>query len=100
MISTGGTIVESIRALLGAGARPEFLVAATHALLLPGARDRLQRAGVLELNVTDTVPANGGGQPPVRVVSVAPLIACAVRRCLAGGSAGEEGMNGDSQSVS
>jgi ribose-phosphate pyrophosphokinase len=99
IISTGGTVVESIRALLAAEARPEFLVAATHGLLLPGARDRLQRAGVLELNVTDTVPATGGGWPPVRIVSVAPLIACAVRDGLAGESAGEEGMDDGTQDL-
>src|SRR4051812_31901578 len=38
MISTGGTIAESIEVLLGAGARPEIVVAATHGLLLDGAR--------------------------------------------------------------
>jgi ribose-phosphate pyrophosphokinase len=39
VISTGGTIADSVRALLEAGARPEIVVAATHALLLPGARE-------------------------------------------------------------
>ena len=56
MISTGGTIAASVAALRGAGARPEITVAATHGLLLEGARDKLTRAGVCEVLVTDTVP--------------------------------------------
>ena len=56
MISTGGTIAASVAALRGAGARPEITVAATHRLLLEGARDKLTRAGVCEVLVTDTVP--------------------------------------------
>ncbi|MBV9772783.1 MAG: ribose-phosphate pyrophosphokinase, partial [Gemmatimonadetes bacterium] len=40
MISTGGTLVQSVRALREAGGR-EFFVAATHGLLLKGAAERL-----------------------------------------------------------
>jgi ribose-phosphate pyrophosphokinase len=43
MISTGGTITESLRTLIDAGARPEIFVAATHGLLLNGARQKLTR---------------------------------------------------------
>ena len=46
MISTGGTLAESIRALLRAGARPDIMVAATHGLLLPGAREKLDHPAV------------------------------------------------------
>jgi len=55
VISTGGTIAESVKALLEAGARPEIVVAATHALLLPGARQRLSHEAISEVFVTDTV---------------------------------------------
>jgi ribose-phosphate pyrophosphokinase len=77
MISTGGTLVESVRALRGAGA-PRHFVAATHGLLLDGAMDRLAGAGVEAVYVTDTVPlpAHEG----LRVVSAAPLLAAAVRQ--------------------
>lgn len=78
MISTGGTIRRSIDALLAAGARPEIIVAATHGLLLPGAREMLDLASVRELVVTDTIPAEGWEK--LRVVSIAPLLASAVRR--------------------
>jgi ribose-phosphate pyrophosphokinase len=41
MISTGGTIAESVRVLAAAGAESEFVVAATHGVLLDGACDRM-----------------------------------------------------------
>jgi ribose-phosphate pyrophosphokinase len=86
MISTGGTVAESVEALLGAGARPEIIVAATHGLLLDGARESLSREGVREVFVTDTVPVKNEGWPRLRVVSVAPLIAGAIREFMADGS--------------
>lgn len=79
MISTGGTLVESVAALRDAGAAG-FLVAATHGLLLDGAVDRLRAAGVTRLCVTDTVPAPADGGGILHVVSVAPLLAGALRR--------------------
>jgi ribose-phosphate pyrophosphokinase len=77
MISTGGTLVESVSALREAGAE-RFFVAATHGLLLNEAPRRLAEAGVEGVYVTDTVapPAADG----LRVVSVAPLLGAAVRR--------------------
>jgi ribose-phosphate pyrophosphokinase len=89
MISTGGTIVESARALRAAGARGEFLVAATHGLLLEGAREKLAREGVGEILVTDTVPVRSQGGPDLRVATVAPLVAAALRRLLSNESLGD-----------
>ena len=89
MISTGGTVAESIRALLRAGARPEIIVAATHGLLLLGARDKLEHPAVREVFVTDTVCVAEQDWPQLRVVSIAPLIAGAVKRFLADGSIGD-----------
>ncbi len=86
MISTGGTIARSVEALLEAGARPEITVAATHGLLLDGARDKLARSGVREVVVTDTVAVMEGGRPHVRVVSIVPLIAAALRQMMSNGS--------------
>lgn len=88
MISTGGTVANGVEALLAAGARPEIYVAATHGLLLDGAREKLERAGVREVLVTDSVPAKGGW-PRLRVVSVAPLVAAAINRFLTDGSLGD-----------
>jgi ribose-phosphate pyrophosphokinase len=86
MISTGGTMMESIEALLGAGARPEITVAATHGLFLDGARERLTHESVREVFVTDTVAVTNRDRPRLRVVSVAPVIAGAIRRFLTDGS--------------
>jgi ribose-phosphate pyrophosphokinase len=86
MISTGGTIAGSVGALLEAGARPEITVAATHGLLVEGAREHLTHEAVREVLVTDTVRIEGKGWTNLRVVSVAPLIAEAIRRFLADGS--------------
>ena len=89
MISTGGTLVESVRALREAGARGEFIVVATHGLLLGGAREKLAREGVGDILVTDTVPVRGEERPGLRVASVAPLIAAAVRRLRSHASHGD-----------
>jgi ribose-phosphate pyrophosphokinase len=89
MISTGGTVAESIAALLEAGARPEIIVAATHGLLLPGARAKLDQPAVREVVVTDTVALADRNWPQLRVVSIAPLIAGALERFLADRSIGD-----------
>ena len=81
--------LEQREALLGAGARPEITVAATHGLLLPGARDKLGHAAVREVLVTDTVRVAEKDWPQLRVMSIAPLIAAALQRFLADGSIGD-----------
>jgi ribose-phosphate pyrophosphokinase len=88
MISTGGTIVEAVRALNEAGALPEHIVAATHAVLVPGALDKIADAGVRALFVTDSIelPVSKAARLMPTVVSVAPLITTAIRRLLDGGS--------------
>lgn len=77
MIATGGTLIESISALKKAGARPNPLVAATHTLLLGDALDRLLAAGVREVITTNTI--HRPSTPAVRIASVAPLLAAAIR---------------------
>jgi ribose-phosphate pyrophosphokinase len=89
MISTGGTIAESIRALLSAGAHPEMIIAATHGLLLPGVREKLNHPTVREVFVTDTVCIAEKDWPRLQVISIAPLIASAMERFLANGSIGD-----------
>jgi ribose-phosphate pyrophosphokinase len=80
MISTGGTIAESVEALLEAGARPEIIVAATHGLMLHGSREKLSHPEIREIFVTDTVAPPAPDWPRLRVISIAPLIASALRR--------------------
>ena len=89
MITTGGTVAESITALLAAGARPEITVAATHGLLVTGARENLSHPAVRQVLVTDTVCVPERDWPQLHVISIAPLIADAVKRLVADGSLGE-----------
>ena len=80
MISTGGTIAESARALCEAGAAPGILVAAPHGLLLDGAVEAMHEAGVSAVITTDTVLPHARRGSFTQVVSVAPVIATAIRR--------------------
>ncbi|MGD9763443.1 MAG: ribose-phosphate diphosphokinase [Candidatus Binatia bacterium] len=82
MISTGGTAAESVAALLAARARPEIFVAATHGLLLPGAREKLDHPAIVEVLVSDSVAVRLPDWPRLRVVSIAPMIASALARLL------------------
>jgi ribose-phosphate pyrophosphokinase len=88
MISTGGTIAAAIEALLAAGARPEIVVAATHGPLLESARQMLSHEGIRALFVTDTIAPVIRGWPKLQVVTMAPVIASAIRRLLASESLG------------
>jgi ribose-phosphate pyrophosphokinase len=89
MISTGGTVAESIVALLSAGARPEIMVAATHGLFVLDAREKLSHPAVRCVYVTDTVRVGEPDWPQLRVVSIAPLLAAVMRRSLTDGRRGE-----------
>jgi ribose-phosphate pyrophosphokinase len=90
MITTGGTIAGSIKALLEAGARPEIWIAATHGLFVGGARARLAHPAIREIWVTDTVAHavahDRQAWPQLHIVSVAPLLADALRQIHADGS--------------
>jgi len=78
MISTAGTMRRGIDALLKLGAEPDVRVAATHAVFTPPALERLSHRAISRVYVTDTVPFHGGHES-VKVLSVAPLLAKAVR---------------------
>jgi ribose-phosphate pyrophosphokinase len=83
MASTGGTMAGAARALLDAGAN-EVNALFVHAVMAPGALDRLRAASIGRIVTTDSVPAKP--DPQIQVVSVAPLLARALVR-LAGGPA-------------
>jgi ribose-phosphate pyrophosphokinase len=89
MITTGGTVAECIRALVAERARPEIVVAATHGLLLPGAREKLDHPAVRGVFVTDTVRVPADAGPRLHVVPIAPLVAGALRRWLSGDPLGD-----------
>jgi ribose-phosphate pyrophosphokinase len=86
MISTGSTMVQGITALLNAGARPDITIAATHGLFIDPAHDRLSQDCIKALFVTDTVSPPFSQWHSLQVISVAPLIAAAIQRCVTDGS--------------
>jgi ribose-phosphate pyrophosphokinase len=86
MISTGGTIAESIEVLLDAGAYPSITVAATHGLFVKDAREMMAHESLQNIFVTDTIAPSIRDWPQLKVVSIAPLIAGALRRFISNGS--------------
>jgi ribose-phosphate pyrophosphokinase len=86
MIDTGGTIVKAAEALFEAGAA-DVLVAATHAVLSGPAVDRLKNSRISEIIVTDTLPiAEEKMFDKLTVLSIAPLVARAIREVFDDGS--------------
>ncbi len=78
MIDTGGTLVRSAEALLKEGA-VECSAAATHPVFSGPARDRIESSALKEVVVTNTIPLRTTFSK-VKVLSVAPLIAEAIKR--------------------
>jgi ribose-phosphate pyrophosphokinase len=86
MIDTGGTIAKASEALFEAGAA-DVVVAATHAVLSGPAVDRLKNSRVSEVIVTDTLPiAEDQMFDKLTVLSIAPLLARAIREVFDDGS--------------
>jgi ribose-phosphate pyrophosphokinase len=82
MITTGGSIVEAVNALVANGCIPEIRVAATHGILARDAADRLQNhPAIAEVIITDSVPLpDDKKRPKIKVVTVADLLAEGIRR--------------------
>jgi ribose-phosphate pyrophosphokinase len=86
MVDTAGTITQAADALLDAGAS-DVLVAATHAVLSGPAVDRLKNSRIREVVVTNTLPIPAESQfDRLTVLSIAPLIARAIREVFEDGS--------------
>lgn len=86
LIDTAGTIAGAVRVVLEAGAK-DVIVAATHGVLSDPAIERLQQCGAREVIVTDTLPiADERRFPQLTVLSIAPLIARAIREVFDDGS--------------
>jgi ribose-phosphate pyrophosphokinase len=82
MITTAGTATEAARILRENGAT-RFLLAATHAVLAGPAVGRLKSAGVDQIVVTNTIPTPEEIRkqlPCIKVLSVAPMLAEAIKR--------------------
>lgn len=73
MISSGSTVISATNTLKALGAR-RIYIACVHPLLIGNSRERILMEGALKIVGTDCI------QSPVSIVSVAPLIAEALRR--------------------
>jgi ribose-phosphate pyrophosphokinase len=86
MIDTAGTITAAADALFDAGAT-EVVGAATHAVLSGPGVDRLKNSRILEVVVTNTLPLAPEQQfDKLTVLSIAPMIARAIREVFDDGS--------------
>jgi ribose-phosphate pyrophosphokinase len=75
-----GSVLRQLPVLLEEGARPEIHLAITHPVLLPSALEQLDRDWIAELVVTDTILVPPPKRhPKLRMVSVAPMLAYAIR---------------------
>ena len=77
MITTGGSIIQAVDALLAHGSRPEIYIAATHGILARNAVERIcSRPEVAEVVITDSVPLPPEKHhPKITVLSVASILA-------------------------
>lgn len=80
MISTGGSIAGAATKLQEAGAK-EIYVAATHGVLCGKAIEKINESPITMLAVTDSIPIPPEkASPKIKVLSVAPLLAEALKR--------------------
>jgi ribose-phosphate pyrophosphokinase len=75
MISTGGTVAAAVRALLAAGCRADVTVVATHGVFTDQAAEVLRELPIGRIVTTDSVTPRRDLALPVRIVTVAPLLA-------------------------
>ena len=80
LIDTGGTLVKAAEALLAAGAL-SVRACATHGVFSGPAVERIENSRIAEVVVTNSIPLNDGasGCSRIKVLSVAPLLAQAIR---------------------
>ncbi|OIP91045.1 MAG: phosphoribosylpyrophosphate synthetase [Syntrophobacteraceae bacterium CG2_30_61_12] len=81
MVDSARTLERSARAAAAVGAA-EINAYCVHPVLSQGAGERLQRAPIRSLTVTDTIPltAATARHPKIRVVSIAPILADVIRK--------------------
>ncbi|MEF3280441.1 MAG: ribose-phosphate pyrophosphokinase [Elusimicrobiota bacterium] len=79
MIDTGGTLTAVARAIKNAGAS-RIIAFATHGVLSKDAIERINNSDIEEVVFTDTIPIDTTKSNKIKVVSVARILAEAIRR--------------------
>jgi ribose-phosphate pyrophosphokinase len=87
-IDTGGSLTNTVAALIKAGAR-EVYACATHPVFSGPAIERISKSTVKEVVVTDTIPVKPHKKSDkIKVLSIAPILGEAIRRIHTGMSVG------------
>jgi ribose-phosphate pyrophosphokinase len=79
MISTGGTLVSAVQALLEAGCLTPVTLAASHGLFVGPAAANLAGLPLARVLVTDSLPPVAPGDLPLEIVGIAHLLAQAIQ---------------------
>ncbi len=80
MIRTGGSLMECVDALLDRGCKPEIYIAAAHPVFTGKCFENISRPEIKEVVVTDTIPLKENAPEKIKVLSVAPIFAEAIKR--------------------
>jgi ribose-phosphate pyrophosphokinase len=87
-INTGGSLIETVNALISEGARAVYSCA-THGIFSGSAIDRINASALKQVIVTDTIPLpEGTPSDRITILSVAPLFGEAIKRIHRGESVG------------
>jgi ribose-phosphate pyrophosphokinase len=80
LLSTGGTVAATVRALIAADCTPNISVVVTHGLFATPAEDVLRDLPIGRVITTDSIAQRTDLGLPLQVVSLAPLLAEVIRR--------------------
>mgnify|MGYP001591530747 FL=1 len=79
LVDTAGTLTQVANSMKEQGAA-RIIAAATHGVLSRDAVERIDKSPIEELILTDTIPVNASKSAKIKVVSVAALLAEAIKR--------------------
>jgi len=79
LVDTAGTLCQVAASIKEKGAA-KIIAAASHGVLSRDAVDRIDRSPIEELILSDTIPVNASKSAKIKIVSVAPLLAEAIKR--------------------
>lgn len=79
LVDTAGTLCMVAQSIKDQGAE-KVIAAATHGVLSRDAAERIEKSPIEEMILTDTVPVNASKSAKIKVVSVAAILAEAIKR--------------------
>jgi ribose-phosphate pyrophosphokinase len=79
LVDTAGTLCQVATSIKDQGAA-KIIAAATHGVLSRDAIERIDKSPIEEIIFSDTIPVNASKSAKIKIVSVAPLLAEAIKR--------------------